>query len=55
VAILQKEPINGASHVPVIFLTQRVKECYMNDAISKIVKLDCIEGEVTRIRLETLK
>ena len=55
VAILQKEPINGASHVPVIFLTQRVKECYMNDAISKIVKLDSIEGEVTRIRLETLK
>jgi homoserine dehydrogenase len=54
-AILQKEPINGASHVPVIFLTQRVKECYMNDAISKIVKLNSIEGEVTRIRLETLK
>ncbi|MEE8321506.1 MAG: homoserine dehydrogenase [Gammaproteobacteria bacterium] len=53
-AILQKEPVNGAVHVPVIFLTQRVKECYMNDAIRQIVDLDSIEGEVTRIRLETL-
>ena len=53
-AILQKEPVNGASNVPVIFLTQRVKERYMNEAIRQIVNLDCIEGEVTRIRLESL-
>ena len=54
-AILQKEPEEGASHVPIIFLTQRVQEKYMNEAIVKIKNLDVIEGEITRIRMETLK
>ena len=53
-AILQKEPAADASHVPIIFLTQRIKEKYMNDAISKIEQLDAIDGEVMRIRMETL-
>ena len=53
-AILQKEPVNGAVHVPIIFLTQRVKERYMNDAIRQIANIGSIKGEVTRIRLETL-
>lgn len=53
-AILQKEPAAGEGHVPVIFLTQRVQERFMNEAISQIEKLDNIKGEVTRIRLETL-
>jgi homoserine dehydrogenase len=53
-AILQKEPVANASHVPIIFLTQRIKEKYMNDAISKIEQLEAIDGEVMRIRMETL-
>ena len=53
-AILQKEPVEGASHVPIIFLTQRIKEKNMNDAIAKIEQLDAIDGEVMRIRMETL-
>lgn len=54
-AILQKEPKEGASHVPIIFLTQRVQEKNMNEAIEKIKKLDVIEGDITRIRMESLK
>lgn len=53
-AILQKEPSENAKHVPIIFLTQRIKEKNMNDAIAKIEKLDGINGEVMRIRMETL-
>ena len=54
-AILQKEPEEGASHVPIIFLTQRVQEKNMNEAIEKIKNLDVIESGITRIRMETLK
>ncbi len=54
-AILQKEPEEGASHVPIIFLTQRVQEKNMNEAITKIQNLDVVDGEITRIRMETLK
>jgi homoserine dehydrogenase len=53
-AILQKEPAEGASHVPIIFLTQSVQEKHMNAAIQKLEKLDSLEGEITRIRMETL-
>ncbi len=53
-AILQKEPAEDAKHVPIIFLTQRIKEKNMNDAIAKIERLDSVDGEVMRIRMETL-
>ncbi len=53
-AILQKEPAEDASHVPIIFLTQRVQEKYMNEAIAKIENLDVVDGKVTRIRMESL-
>jgi homoserine dehydrogenase len=52
-AILQKEPVGNASCIPVIFLTQCIKEKEMNGAITKIEKLDAIDGKVTRIRMET--
>ena len=52
-AILQKEPVGNASCIPVIFLTQCVREKEMNSAIAKIEKLDAIEGTVMRIRMET--
>ena len=54
-AILQKEPAIDASFVPIIFLTQRIKEKNMNDAIANIEQLDVIDGEVMRIRMETLE
>jgi homoserine dehydrogenase len=53
-AILQKEPSVDASYVPVIFLTQRVKEKNINQAIHQIEKLDTINGKVMLIRMETL-
>jgi homoserine dehydrogenase len=53
-AILQKEPAEDASHVPVIILTQRVQEKFMNKAIKEIEALDSINNKVMRIRLETL-
>ncbi|MEK7207195.1 MAG: ACT domain-containing protein, partial [Pseudomonadota bacterium] len=53
-AILQKELQASEETVPVIILTQRVKEKNMNDAISRIEKLDAIKGKVMRIRLEHL-
>jgi homoserine dehydrogenase len=54
-AVLQKEPAEGESSVPIIMLTRRVQERNMNQAISQIEKLKAISGSVTRIRLETLK
>ena len=52
-AILQKEPQGNASFIPVIFLTDCIKEREMNSAIKKIEKLDAIDGKVMRIRMET--
>ncbi|MBI5783385.1 MAG: homoserine dehydrogenase [Gammaproteobacteria bacterium] len=53
-SILQKEPQAGEDTVPVIILTQRVKEKNMNEAIARIEKLASIKGKVARIRLEHL-
>jgi homoserine dehydrogenase len=53
-AIIQKEPVDGSSQVPIIFLTQRVQEKNMNEAIRHIEALDTVSGQVARIRLETL-
>ena len=53
-AMLQKEPAEEQTTVPVIILTHRVREAQMNDAIAKIEALDSVQGQVSRIRLETL-
>jgi len=53
-AIIQKEPPEDARHVPVIFLSQRVREQQMNEAIALIEKLEFVKGKVIRIRVETL-
>jgi len=53
-AILQKEPLNGASDLPVILLTHRVREQKMNDAIRSIEALQTVTAPVTRIRMEDL-
>ena len=53
-AIQQKEPEEGATHVPLVLLTHRVLEGRMNRAIARIEALPTVRGEVMRIRLETL-
>ncbi|NNG14247.1 MAG: ACT domain-containing protein, partial [Gammaproteobacteria bacterium] len=53
-AILQKEPAQGETSVPIILLTHRIREKQMNAAIAQIEALDSIYGEVVRIRLEAL-
>jgi homoserine dehydrogenase len=53
-AIIQKQGPDGSSQIPVIFLTQRVLEKDMNEAIRHIEALDTVSGQVARIRLETL-
>ena len=51
-AILQKEPEDGATSVPVILLTHQVKERAVNEAMRRIEALDSISAPVTRVRVE---
>ena len=53
-AIIQKEPEEDATLVPVIFLTQKIVEKNMNEAIAKIEALETVDGKVRRIRVESL-
>ncbi len=53
-AILQKEPVADAVHVPIILLTHSVRERQMNAAIAEIEALDSIKDKVIRLRLEHL-
>ena len=53
-AIVQKEPQEGETTVPIILLTHRVRERQMNQAIAQIESLDTIHGDVMRMRVEQL-
>jgi len=53
-AIIQKEPEEGDTHVPLIMLTHRVLEGRMNQAIARIESLGTVKGDVMRIRVESL-
>ena len=53
-ALIQKEPPEGQTQVPVILLTREVREQQMNEAILQIEALDSVQGKVTRIRMEHL-
>lgn len=53
-AILQKEPLEGESQLPIILLTHRVIENNLDLALAEIEALPTISGRVRRIRLETL-
>jgi len=53
-ALIQKEPLDGESSVPIILLTQLTLEKEMNAAIAEIEALATVSGKVARIRLETL-
>lgn len=54
-AIIQKEPSENEVNVPLILLTQPVKEKSMNDAIKCLESLEEVAVPVTRIRMETLE
>ena len=53
-AIIQKEPQEDATTVPVILLTHRMREKQMKEALRRIEALDSITGPVIRIRMEQL-
>ncbi|OQW79942.1 MAG: homoserine dehydrogenase [Proteobacteria bacterium ST_bin11] len=53
-ALIQKEPPQGETSVPIIMLTQLTLEKEMNAAIAAIEALTTVSGQVARIRLETL-
>ncbi|MBD9356456.1 homoserine dehydrogenase [Methylomonas albis] len=53
-ALIQKEPPQGETSVPIIMLTQLTLEKEMNAAIADIEALTTVSGKVARIRLETL-
>ena len=53
-AIIQKEPMVGSDKANIIFLTHRILESNMNEAINQIEALNTIQGDVTRIRVEAL-
>lgn len=53
-ALIQKEPSNEQDHVPVIILTNRTLERQLVAAIAQLEALDSIDGEVVRIRVESL-
>ncbi|PID34357.1 MAG: homoserine dehydrogenase, partial [Thiotrichales bacterium] len=53
-AFIQKEPAAGEQNVNIIMLTQRVREGVMNEAMTAIGALDAVDGNVIRIRVESL-
>ena len=53
-ALIQKEPLEGKTTLPVIMLTQITLEKEMNAAMIEIEALPTITGSISRIRLETL-
>jgi homoserine dehydrogenase len=54
-AMMQKEPEEGADQTDVVILTHVARERDVNAAIAGIQALDCIRGQVIRIRMEELK
>lgn len=53
-AIIQKEPMAESPLANIIMLTHKVLEKQMNQALAEIESLDTIDGQVKRIRMETL-
>lgn len=53
-ALIQKQPWQGETEVPVILLTNKVLERDMNKAIAQIEQLDTISGPLVKIRVEDL-
>ena len=54
-AVIQKEPLSGQDYVPLVMLTQRAKEKYLDQAIERIERMPEIAGQITHLRLEALE
>lgn len=54
VSIMQKEAEEYDGLIPIILLTHRVKEVYMNEAIQALEALESVINPVVRIRVEQL-
>lgn len=53
-AIIQKEPVPGQDHVPLILLTNRTREREVRAAIAAIEQLESVAGPVVHLRKEAL-
>ncbi len=53
-AVIQKEPGEGETTVPLILLTRKVKERAVNEAIREFKAFDDIVGDIVRLRVESL-
>lgn len=53
-ALIQKQPWQGETEVPVILLTNKVLESDMDNAIAQIEQLSTISGRLVKIRVEDL-
>lgn len=53
-AVIQEEPSDEMTSVPIVMLTHKVVEKNLNRAIVEIEALEGIEGKVARIRVESL-
>ncbi|MFA0809988.1 homoserine dehydrogenase [Microbulbifer epialgicus] len=53
-ALIQHEPSEGEELVPVVILTSRAREACLREAVAQIEALDTVEGDVVRIRVESL-
>ncbi|MFT5081981.1 MAG: homoserine dehydrogenase [Lentisphaeria bacterium] len=54
-ALIQKQPVDGQIHVPLILLTNTAVEKNIVAAICKIEDLEMVQDTVVRIRVESLK
>lgn len=50
--LLQKEPEDEASSVPLMMVTNTVQEKQLNAAMAELRQLESVQGKITRIRLE---
>ncbi len=53
-AVIQKEPKDGQTTVPLILLTNEIIEQQLLDAVAVIEALDTVEGKVVKLRVENL-
>jgi len=53
-ALIQKAPRPGVATVPLILLTNRVREGLLAEAVTRIEALGSVQGRVVRLRMESL-
>jgi homoserine dehydrogenase len=53
-ALIQQQPVDGEETVPMIILTNKTVELNMNTALEKLATLGSIQGDVVRIRVDSL-